>query len=81
MKHCLSCLIYYLRFVYRNVKISELISVPSYPLKPRTQAGKSINKTLFPGRNIYFDCPLGQLQHELDSEQLRPQNLVVEDNR
>ena len=54
-------------FTQRNAKVSELISVTPYALKPRIQAGKNtVYKTLFPERNIYFDYPLDQLLYELD---------------
>ena len=53
-------------FTQRNAKMSELISVTPYSLKPRMQAGKStVYKTLFQERNIYFDYPLDQLLYEL----------------
>ena len=58
-------------FTQRNAKMSELISVTPYPLKPRIQAEKStVYKTLFPEKNIYFDYPLDQLLYELDIKQL-----------
>ena len=63
----------------RNAKVSELISVTSYPLKPRILAGKNtVYKTLFPGKKYLFRLPTGPTSLRIGYLTISLQNLAVE---